>query len=475
MSKKRKNGDGTVRLRKDGRWEGRYVTHYDEKGLPKTKSVLAKTKSECVEKLKKLKVECGEIKTDRLRPDMKFANWLIFWYENYSKPKLRPTTQMSYENNIFNHIIPALGDIKLNELTQNLLQQFYANIKSNGRKRLAEHYGAGLSDRSVRSIHITCKTALERAVSENLIKANPCTNCKLPPKKSKEMQVLTTEELQRFLIQAKYEGFYELFLLELTTGLRRGEILSVLWDDINLETGELKIDKQVLRINGKLTVSTPKTKASIRTIIIPQSVCEVLKKHKEKTNSRWLFPSPRLDDIPLDPSWCRKKLQKILEHANCKKVKFHELRHTFCMGALAGGMDIKTLSSIIGHISVATTLDVYAHTTKNMQEQAAIKIDSGFVKCVACSNDIAPPHKQKPIASKFEPYKGKRRKAGTGCITKINDNLWEGRYSPKWIDDKRLSRNIYAHSSTECEEKLAELIIAMNTELANLKAKTDTL
>ena len=119
MARKRKAGDGTVRQRKDGRWEGRIVIGYDDNGYPKTKNVLAKTKKECVEKLQKLKEDYGGLKPEKVRSEMPFGDWLIYWYENHSKPKIRPTTQETYESRIRLHIIPEIGSIPLNKLTQN--------------------------------------------------------------------------------------------------------------------------------------------------------------------------------------------------------------------------------------------------------------------------------------------------------------------------------------------------------------------
>ena len=197
MARKRKAGDGTVRQRKDGRWEGRIVIGYDDNGYPKTKNVLAKTKKECVEKLQKLKEDCGGLKPEKVRPEMAFGDWLTYWYENHSKPKIRPTTQETYESRIRLHIIPEIGSIPLNKLTQNDLQQFYGRLKKSGRKRFTDKYGEGLSDRMVRMCHATCRSALEKAVQDGLIRVNPAIGCKLPPKKAREMQVLTREELQR--------------------------------------------------------------------------------------------------------------------------------------------------------------------------------------------------------------------------------------------------------------------------------------
>ena len=250
---KRKYGEGSVFLRKDGRWEGRIVVGYHDNGNPKTKNVTAKTQAECKEKLQALKEKCGRT-TDRLKPDMPFGDWIDFWYQNFSKPKIRPTTQECYENRIYNHIIPEIGKIPLCKLTQNDLQQFYARLKKGGRRRLTEFYGEGLSDRMVRSCHTSCRTALEKAVTEGLITANPAIGCRLPPKKAKEMQVLTQDEIQRFLIQAHEEGYYEFFLLELTTGMRRGEILGLQWKDLNFSTGELHIRRQVVK-KGEILIS----------------------------------------------------------------------------------------------------------------------------------------------------------------------------------------------------------------------------
>lgn len=468
MARKRKNGEGTVRLRKDGRWEGRVVIGYDERDLPKTKNVLAKTKGECIEKLKKLQEQYAPPKSDKIKPEMPFGEWMDFWYQNYSKPKLRPTTRAGYECRIYQHIIPELGDIPLNQLTQNDLQQFYARLKKGGRLLHAEHYGAGLSDSMVRASHMNCRAALEKAVQEGLIGVNPAIGCKLPPKKAREMQVLTREEIQRFLIQAKAEGYFELFLLELTTGLRRGELLALQWDDLNLETGELQINKQVYRTKEDgLLISQPKTKSSIRTVSLPQPLLTILKEYKEGVNSRWMFPSPLKEDSPLDPAYIRTRLHLILEHAQCKQIRFHDLRHTFATMALGSGMDIKTLSAMLGHVSAATTLDIYTHITNPMRSEAAAKIDQRIGKAAPQGSPAEPQEKQ--TMTTFQPYVRRKRKPGTGCITQISENCWEGRYSPMWPDGKKHSRNVYAKTREECEALLPGLIEQMKAEIRAIK------
>ena len=329
MARKRKNGQGTVRLRKDGRWEGRHIVGYDENGKAKTKSVLAKTKAECLEKLKQLQDGCGSVEPFKVKPNMRFGDWIVYWYENHCQPTIRATTQKGYEEWIYVHAILALGQIPLNKLTQADCQKFLNEMKANGRKIHRDTKGPGMSERSVRSCYHVVRMSLERAIKDGLIKKNPILGCKLPPPEQKEMKVLSGEEIQRFLLQAKEEGMYELFLLELTTGLRRGEILALRWEDLNEKTGELRINKQVYPVGGKLIVSEPKTKAAFRTIILPPAMVELLLAYRKGIFSDLMFPSRIKPEQPIDPGYVRKRLQVILERAGCKRIRFHDLRHPY--------------------------------------------------------------------------------------------------------------------------------------------------
>ena len=467
MAKRRKKGQGTVRQRTDGRWEGRHIVGYDENGKAKTKNVLANTKAECIEKLKKLQESYSEVAPFKVRPDMRFGDWINYWYENHSKPTIRPTTQKEYEGWIYTHAIPGLGHIPLNKLTQSECQKFLNDMKTNGRKIHRDTKGPEMAARSVRSCYHVIRMSLDRAVKEGLIKKNPILGCRLPQAEPKEMKILSKEEIQRFLIQAKAEGMYELFLLELTTGMRRGEILALTWDDLNFETGELRINKQYTPVGGKLILCEPKTKAAFRTIILPPVMVELLKEYKNGVFSQLMFPSRIKPEQPIDPGYVRKRLQQILERAGCKKVRFHDLRHTFATMSLEHGMDVKTLATIIGHVSSRTTLNIYTHITNEMQENAAANIDRGIAKAeVAGGTDPEKPTE----AQAFEPVKLPRRRPGTGYIKQINDHIWEGRYSPIWPDGKKHSRNVYGRTREEAEAKLADLIIQMKAEIAALRS-----
>ncbi len=139
--------------------------------------------------------------------------------------------------------------------------------------------------------------------------------------------------------------------------------------------------------------------------------------------------------------------------------------------ALEHGMDVKTLSAIIGHVSSGTTLNIYAHVTDEMRQSTAAKIDRGIAKAQVRE---AAGEQEKPEPPEFTPYKPPRRRPGTGCVSQINDHLWEGRYSSVWPDGKKRSRNVYAKNEAEREEKLKVLIREMKQEIAQARERTKT-
>ena len=151
--------------------------------------------------------------------------------------------------------------------------------------------------------------------------------------------------------------------------------------------------------------------------------------------------------------------------AHFDDIRLHDLRHTFATLSLQNGMDVKTLSAMLGHVSAATTLDIYTHVTGDMQTEAAAKIDRGLGNEVQEESVQA----EQGATEDFRPVLRKTRKPGTGCISQINDHLFEGRYSPTWPDGIKHSKCVYAHTREECEAKLKVLIQQMNAERQALR------
>ena len=184
MPKRRANGEGNIRKRKDGRWEGRYTAGYDpETGKRIIKNVLGKTQAEVKEKLKAAISESQRLDVSKAGT-YTVSSWMKMWYEVYAEPRIRPNTKAYYTNYIENHIIPGIGSIPLDKLTTIQIQRFYNNLQKSGRvqrKNFPELRDKSLSPRVVRGVHTLLHNCLEQAVAERLILANPAQGCKLPP------------------------------------------------------------------------------------------------------------------------------------------------------------------------------------------------------------------------------------------------------------------------------------------------------
>jgi integrase len=160
-----------------------------------------------------------------------------------------------------------------------------------------------------------------------------------------------------------------MYYIELATGLRRGELLGLKWQDIDWKNGIIKVRRQVARVNGEIVEAPLKTKNSYRAVTISQQAIEVLREQKRKTHDTYVFPSP--NGGPLSPDSVNNMLKRVLERAGIPKVRFHDLRHTFATIALQNGVNIKTVSGMLGHFSAGFTLDTYAHVTTSAQTEAA--------------------------------------------------------------------------------------------------------
>ncbi len=371
MAKRRSNGEGNIRKRKDGRWEGRYTAGHDPTtGKQVFKNVLGKTQSEVKEKLKKALVECGKIDFSKTG-QYTVGTWMDTWYENVAKIKVRPSSHQTYKGYIDNHIKPNIGNIPLEKLTTMDLQKFYRKLLTKGRieRKESEKQPKGLSAKTVRNINQVISSAMDLAVAQKIIIENPTDACELPKVEHKEMKTIPAEQLEAFFKEAKETGVYEMYYIELATGLRRGELLGLKWYDIDWKNGIIKVRRQIARVDGEIIEAPLKTKNSYRAVTISQQAIEVLKQQQKKTNDEYVFPSP--NGGPISPDSVNNMLKRVLARAGIPKVRFHDLRHTFATIALQNGVDIKTVSGMLGHFSAGFTLDTYAHVTTSAQKEAA--------------------------------------------------------------------------------------------------------
>ena len=284
MAKKRANGEGNIRKRADGRWEGRYTAGYHpETGKRIIKNVLGKTQAECKAKLKKAIEESQSLDIGRA-DEYTVAAWLRTWFELYSKLHIRPSTMNYYHRNIEQHIIPAIGDIPLNKLTTRDLQKFYNDLQSNGRlRKVQKKEKPGLSNSTVRGIHMMLHNALDRAVKEKLILTNPTENCIIPKIEKQEMKILHPDHISAYLNAAERRNALPMFYLELVSGLRKGELVALQWSDLDEANCTISVSKQASwDTEHKLILSRPKTGNSIREVSIPQDAVELLRQEHAK-------------------------------------------------------------------------------------------------------------------------------------------------------------------------------------------------
>ena len=330
MAKRRANGEGNIRKRKDGRWEGRYTIGRDPKtGKAVIKNVLGRTQAEVKEKLKRAIDESRGL--DIINSgEYTVGKWLDLWYESYAKVKMRPSSYLTYRGYIDNHIKPYIGNISLSKLTTLDLQTLYKKLLTEGRvdRIEAKKQPKGLSAKTVRNIHQIISSALKLAIEQRLIARNPADSCALPKVERKEMQTLPIEQLASFLREAKESGVFALYYIDLTTGLRRGELLGLKWSDIDLEKGDLRVQRQIGRIGGEVIEMPLKTKNAYRTLPLSADAIDVLKEQKQKIGSSpWVFPSPT--GGPMSPDSVLHMLHRVLKRAGLPEVRFHDLRHPY--------------------------------------------------------------------------------------------------------------------------------------------------
>ena len=330
MAKRRPSGDGMVRKREDGRWEGRIVVGHKKNGTPIFQHAYAHTQKELTEKLHQNIERYQDVElTEDSR--MTLGEWLDRWLTDYKENTVRPGTLAGYRSCIENYIKPQLGGKQVSLVTSQDVQKLYRRLKENGRIKEHPRFGYALSDTTINRLHAIFHQAMEDALHAHIIAKNPAVGTTVPKASHAPKRVLTDRELDTFLDAVREDKIWgDFFYVELTTGLRRGEICGLMWQDFDARKGVLQVRRTLH--NRKLGVDMlgkTKTRSGERTIVLPRSTAEILRRRKENAITQWIFPDPVRPELPLSPNCAYTHMKAILHKAGLPDIRFHDLRHPY--------------------------------------------------------------------------------------------------------------------------------------------------
>ncbi len=356
-------------MRKDGRaaasamYEGKRITRY------------GRTKTEARQKLDAYLADlrAGKIV---LGPKQTVAQYLTHWLEDSYRLQLRVSSVQKYRGLLKNHLIPAFGHLRLSDLTRQHVQSFYAR-----------KLGEGLSPRTIKVIHVLLSGALKEAVRDGLLAQNVCEYVTLPRVGVYEAHPFTQEECQRLIEATRGHWLWPFLLVAVTTGARRGELLALRWDDVDLVTGVVRIHRTVGRLTGLGYVENEtKTVSGMRSVNLPRVAIDALCEQRKYVdclsrsaywNDRGLVFPGRFGNY-MDDSHLLKRFKVLLAQAGLPVVRLHDLRHSAATLLLAAGVNVKVVQELLGHSSISVTLGMYGHVLPNMQREVKDKMDDMF-------------------------------------------------------------------------------------------------
>lgn len=288
---------------------------------------------------------------------MKYIDWLIQWLENYIRPSVKLRTYERYRLIVEQHIKDKTGSIELNDLSPLVLQSFITELLQRGNKRT----GKGLSANSVNAVISVIQSSLRTAHLLGLTKEYMADKLKRPKLKEKPVECFTLAEqkqIEQVILNGKKDKLYGIILC-LYSGLRIGELIALQWSDIDLVKGILTVSKSCHDGKNGLIIDEPKTAASRRTIPLPKQLMPLVKMLKKRSDSDFVVSS---HGKPVSVRSYQRSFELLLKKLDIPHRGFHSLRHTFATRAIECGMDVKTLSEILGHKNPTVTLNRYAHS-----------------------------------------------------------------------------------------------------------------
>ena len=308
----------------------------------------------------------------------KISEWLDEWLELYL-PNIEETTRIGYKTKINNYIKPALGDIYLQALRPQHVQ-----------KMVNDMIARGLSPKNIRDTYNNINAAMKKAVILRMIPFNPCEGVELPKLKRYRAKVYDIEMIHHLLDVASGTDMYLPILLCVTVGLRRGELLALRWDNIDLKNGILQVRSNMVRGEKDFVIKSPKTEAGIRDIRLGDEVIAVLRKERSRyLNDLFVqgtgfqnlnFVIRQTDGSPIRPDSMSQKWRRFLEDNRLPSIRFHDLRHSNATALIQAGVNPRVVQQRLGHSDVNITLNTYTHVLPEMDMEAAAKLDSIMLK-----------------------------------------------------------------------------------------------
>ncbi len=368
---RRGHGEGSIYHRKDGRWAATITLDNH-----KRKTFYGGTRKEVQERLK-VALRDQQQGTLITTPQQTVAQYLQQWLEN-RRSAVRIRTYERYEQHVRLHLVPTIGRIPLQKLTPQHIQTLYT-------QKLKE----GLSQTTVNTLHAMLHKALEDALRWNLVARNVCDAVSPPRRDRYEIQPLTVEQAQQFLAAAHGHSLEALFVIAVSTGMRRGEVLAIKWQDIDLSTGTLHVRRIFTRAKGNRYIEAePKTEKSRRSIVLPALVVDLLSQHqarqlqvKKEAGEAWqehnLVFSTALG-TPLNPSKVIDRFKTLLKRAGLPDIRFHDLRHSTASILLGMGIHPKVVQELLGHNQISMTMDIYSHVMPGMHKDAMDRWNEEF-------------------------------------------------------------------------------------------------
>lgn len=413
MARRNSNGEGSIYRRKDGRWVGSYWAQTTS-GKTKRVYVYGVTRAMVHEKLTEIKSRDAQgISTADTR--WKLGDYLDYWLEDVVKPNRRPSTYAQCETTVRLYLKPGLGSQDMRRLSVSTVQAFLNDL------RIAGH--------SVSQMHVSRKVlsaALTRAQREELVARNVARLVELPPEQHKEVEPWRAGEIATFLREVRSDTLFAAYLLLTLYGLRRGELLGLRWQDIDVPRRELRIRQQLVRVGNQLHIGPLKTQMSRRDLPLITPVLQALQEHYEEQAGREIKSDlvfTTSSGNPIEPRNLTRSFERFCKRHSLRPIRLHDLRHTQATMLMRLSVPPRTVQMLLGHSRITTTQEIYQHSDDSAKREALELAEQHLM--ISTTEEVAPVDNPRSLA----PFIDSNGSCQNRCQTRKNPTGWLGSIS----------------------------------------------